>query len=80
MFTKRFWVYAHGTDGELNRDLEEFDHLGQAIEAVRKRLAYSRTMFGNDVIRITERNEHGDYQTVWIAGPIEYMKETFKND
>lgn len=75
--TKRYWVYAHGSDGEINRSLGDFDNLGLAIEAVRKRLSYSRTMFEDDIIRITEKDEFGSYNTIWIAGPIEYMKETF---
>lgn len=80
MFTKRFWVYSHGVDGELNKDLGEHDNLGQAIEAVRKRLSYSRPMFDADVIRITERDKYGNYNTVWIAGPVSYIKDAFPND
>lgn len=68
----RYWVYVHDLDGEIIEDLGDYSHLNDALATLFEFNYYNPLEM---VGRVVDNNNES--QTVYITGPVAYMKECY---
>lgn len=73
----RFWVYTNDLDGDMLRDYGNFDDRNSADLVATTVLDTAGFDPDTMIVRIVDM-QLNDGQTIWLAGPMSYIKQLCK--